>query len=119
VRQPGPPLAAVDAEALQPFLNVLGEHPRPTTLIVEDEHPDASRLAIATRGEADRSGRCRSVAQDADDRLDLATGPMAEERERDVQVLSPNDANACELRALPPLDLVEDVIGQAQREEEP
>ena len=44
---------------------------------------------------------------------------MAEKRERDVQVLSRYDPDARELLALPALDLVEDVVGQAQREKEP
>src|SRR4029079_5117501 len=91
---------------------------RVTALVLEDEHADASRLAIATRNETDlpRPGGC--FAQRQDDRVDLAGRPMPEKRERDVQVLSRDDPNACELRTLPPLDLVEDAVGQAQREEE-
>ena len=48
-----------------------------------------------------------------------ADRPAPEKRERDVQMLSWDDSNADELFALPALDLVEDFIGQAQREEEP
>ena len=43
---------------------------------------------------------------------------MAEEGERDVQVLAGDDADAAEVRALPRLAGVEDLLGQAEPEEE-
>ena len=44
---------------------------------------------------------------------------MTEKGERDVQVLSRHDPDTAELLPLPALDLVEHVVGQAQREKEP
>ena len=61
----------------------------------------------------------RGVAQRADNRLELACRPVAEEGERDMQVLAPDDADVGQLAALPALDPVEDLIGQAKRKEEP
>jgi hypothetical protein len=119
VRQPGPIFAAVDAEALQPSLDVPGEPSRAAPLIFEDEHADASRLAIP-RGRETNFGRpAGSIAQRTGDRLDLSRRPVPEEGEGDMQVFARHHTHARQLLALPVADLVEDVVGQAQREEEP
>ena len=109
----------MDAEALQPLLHVTREERRPRFVVLEDQHADAPCLAVPTRREADLAGPCRSVAQGVDDRSELARGPVPEKRERDVQMISWHDPNTDELLALPPSDLVEHVVGQAKREEEP
>src|SRR4051812_45318847 len=119
MRQPGPTLEAVDAEALQPLLNVPGEQRRVASVFLEDEHADTARLAVANRRESDLTRAARGVPQCADDRLELACGAVTEERQRDVQVLSRHDADADQPLTLPPRDPVEDGVGQAQREEEP
>jgi hypothetical protein len=59
------------------------------------------------------------LAQRTDDRVELAGWPVAEERERDMQVFTRDDADIPQLLALPALDLVEDAAGQTQREKEP
>jgi len=119
VREPGPPFTAIGTKAFQPVLDVPGEQRRMTAGVLEDEHADTPRLAIAARCETDLSRAGRSVAQCLEDRVELAGRTMPEERKRDMQVLPRDDANARELRVLPPLDVVEHVVGQAEREEEP
>lgn len=119
MRQPGTPLPAIDAEALQPLLDVTRQLRRPPFGVLEDQHADAPCLAVANRREADFPCPRSSVTQSADDRPELARRPMPEKHERDMQVISWNDPNADELLALPAFDLVEDAVGQAKREEEP
>jgi len=113
MRQPRATLAPIGAESLQPFLDVVGERSRATGLVLEDEHPDAPRLSITQRCEADRSCLRDSVAERSHDRVELACPPMAEERERDVQVLARHEPDARELVALPTRDLFHDVVGHA------
>src|SRR5690349_10927752 len=119
MRQPGPPLAATDAELLEPLLDVVCEQARAAAPVLEDEHAHASRLAVASGCEADLACPSSRVAERADDRLELPGGAVPEEGERDVQVLAPHETDVRQLLALPALDLVEGVVRQAQREEEP
>src|SRR5215471_18695856 len=119
VRQPGTPLAAIDAELLQPLLEVVGKLRRIASLILEDEHSDASRLAVANGREADLPRSGCGLPQRAADRLELAARPMAEEGERDMQVPTRDDSDVPQLLALPALDLVEHVVRDTQSEEDP
>ena len=96
-----------------------GEQSRVLSLVLEDEHAGAPRLAVAHGRETDLPRSRRSVPQRNDDRLELACRPVAEEGERDVQVLSWHDTDVPQMLPLPALDLVQDVVGQAEREEEP
>lgn len=111
--KPVPALAAVDAEPLQPLLEVGSERTCPARLVVEDEHPDAPRLAVAHRREARpllHPGG--SLTERRDDRGQLAGRPVAEEGERDVQVLARDDSElAGQVRVLPRLERVERGLG--------
>src|SRR5689334_2229218 len=115
MRQPGPVLPAIDAEPLQPLLDVPREQRSPSPVVLEDEHADAPRLAVAHRREPDLPRSRGGLTQNADDRFELAGGPVTEERQRDVQVRAGHDAAAGQMLALPGLDGVEDVVRKAQR----
>ena len=122
MRQPGPPLALVDAERLQTRLQVVGERRARARLVVEDEHADAPGLAVARTARA-RTGSAPAAAPRSASTIgvELAAGPAAEERERDVQVLAAAttaDAAPSAL-ALPARRAASsDVVGQPEREEE-
>src|ERR1044071_5687266 len=83
VRQPGPGLAAVDAEPLEAPLEVVGEPPGSAVAVVAHEHPDALRLAVVNRAELERRGGRRRAAERLPDHGHLRRGSRAEERERD------------------------------------
>src|SRR3954452_14697770 len=119
MRQPRAAFAGIDAETFQTVLDVVGEHSRSPSAVLEDEHADAPRLAVAAPREPDLPPPSRSFAQRVDHRLELPGRPVTEERERDVQVLSANRTDILQLLALPVLDRVEHVVGQAERKEEP
>jgi hypothetical protein len=84
VREPRPSLALVRAKALEPCLNIVRESCGMPTGIVEDEHPDAARLAIPQRREPNLPSARRGVPQGPDDRVELVRRPMSEKRERDM-----------------------------------
>jgi hypothetical protein len=89
------------------------------TLVVEREHPDAPGLSVPAQREKRLLGRLRGGAQGSEDPSDLVRGPVAEERERGVQVLSRNDAcfrHVRELAALPVHQPVEDLVWEPQGE---
>jgi hypothetical protein len=120
VREPGPALARVRAEALEPPLQVLGEGGGAAVLVAEHEHADAPRLAVALCGEARPRGRAGGVAQGCREGGELGARPAAEERERDVQVLGRDDPpRAGERPLLPCGEGVGRVRGKANAEEEP
>ncbi len=119
MREPRAPLALVHAELLEPCLQVVRERRGATTGIVEDEHPDAARLAVSHRREPDPACARSRFAQHSDDRVELLCRPVSEKSERDVQVIARDDPHALQLGALPRLDLVESVAGKPEREEEP
>src|SRR5438876_396133 len=52
MRQPRTAFALVHAPPLEPPVEVVGERDRPSALVVEDEHADAPRLAVAGDGES-------------------------------------------------------------------
>src|SRR6266511_1870688 len=91
VRQPWTVLALVHAELFQPPVEVAGELRRALLLVVEDEHADASRLAVPAQGQAGWPRSGGSVPQRSRDRLDLGDGPVPEERQRDVNVPGRDD----------------------------
>jgi hypothetical protein len=119
VRKPRTAFSLVDAKPLEPLLEIAGEPSCVPFFVLEHEHADASRFAVANGREMDlpRAGGC--LPQRIDDRVELAGRPPAEEGERDVHMLARDDTDVPELLPLPALDLVEDVVGQAQGEEEP
>lgn len=86
--------------------------------IVADEHPDAAGLAVAAHGQLDWPGRERGLAQRPGDRGQLGSGPAAEERERDVQVL-PRDDAALDVPLGPGGDPLDRSVGEPERAEEP
>jgi hypothetical protein len=120
VREPGPTLARVRPEALEPPLQVLGEGGGTPVLVAEHEHADAPRLAVALGGEARPLGRVGGFAQGRCECRELAARPAAEEGERDVQVLGWDDPpRAGERPLLPRGERVAGVRGKANAEEEP
>ena len=114
MREPCAPLALVHAEALQPRLKIVREPGGLAIGIIEDEHPDAARLAIAHCCEPNLPRNHRSVTQRLDDRIELLRRPMSEKRERDVEMIARKDPHTGQLGALPSFDLVKSVAGQAE-----
>ena len=119
MRQPHAPLALVDAEPLEPALDIVRESCSVPPGIVEDDHPDAARLAIPHGREPNVRRAASRSPQRTDDRIELRRRAMPEERERDVQVVARENANLVQFSTLPALELLESVVGQAQGEKEP
>ena len=89
-------------------------------IVLEHEHPDASRLAVAADREH-RTPSCPGAApQRRHDAVEVPGGPDAEEGQRDVQVRPRDDSNPGRKldRALPPLDGADHVVGKTQCAEE-
>ena len=118
--KPRTALGLVDPELGQPPMRLSGDPRRVSILVVEDEHSDRARLAIAKRSEHRLGDTTDGASQGSSDRLDLAGRPRPEKRNRDVQVLDRDDAHALpvELAALPCGDLSRRVVGQAEAEKE-
>jgi hypothetical protein len=121
VREPRAPLGPVRPEPLEPFRKACLQEARAAVLVVEDEHGDALRLAVAGHGEhrsADaRSGLVERLAQERE----LARRPSSEEGERDVQVRGrhdPHAAGTAEGVRLPARERLRDVSGERKAEEE-
>lgn len=91
MRKPGTPLSLVDAEPLEPAVDVFGERRRVATVVVQDEHADASRLSIAGDPQDRRPSTTGGLAQLSPDRLDVLDRPAAQEGERDVELVTPSD----------------------------
>src|SRR5581483_7715662 len=120
VRKPGAPLAAVDAERLEPLLDVVCECRRAPADVGEHHHRHGPRLAVAVDSEPVVALRRRGGAERVDDRGQLGRRAVAEEGERDVQVVARHDAEAGRERAgLPAREIVEHVVRELQREKEP
>ena len=111
MRQPGPPLPLVDAEGLQTPEQVVGEGRGAPAPVVADEHPDAPGLQVAEHLELWALGPGGGVPQRAGHRLEVASGPGAEESQRDVEVFGGHDAPA-ELAQLPGGERLHDLVGQ-------
>jgi len=119
VRQPPPTLALVDAERLETGVQVVRQGAGAFALVVEHEHADAPGLAIAVQREERPLGGFRGAAQGSEDPLELVHSPVAEERERGVQILPGNEARVRhlpELAALPVHEPVEDFVREPQGE---
>ena len=87
--------------------------------VAQGEHPDAPGLAVAFRHEPDRTGRRGRLAQGGGDPGQLADGPVAEECEREVQVLARHRAAPRDVGALPLRQRGERGSREPQRAEEP
>src|SRR5436309_3829 len=122
VREPRPALALVQAEPLKPSVEILGKSRRAAVLVGEDEHPHAARLAVAGGREDGRLDCGGGVAKGSGDRRHVARRTAPEKRERDVEARTRDTAEAGplgKLAATPGDKSVEDVVGKAQRAEEP
>src|SRR5262249_51043362 len=102
VWEPRTSLTPVDIELLEPPVEIRSERARTSRGIVEDDHPDTSRLAVAGGLERERAAPGGSIPQRREDVRQLMCGAAAEECERDVQML-PGDASALVELTRPPL----------------
>src|SRR5439155_3144271 len=119
VREPATLLGLVHAEPPEALVQVAREVAGRVALVVEDEHPDASGLAVADRLEADGSGGRGGGSQLCGDRLDLLARTVAQEGERDVRMLVRDEAAVGQAAALPAGENLGDVAGKAETAEEP
>src|SRR5450830_60985 len=103
VRKPGTALAFVGADLLEPTLNRFGHPHCLSGRVLEDEHADASSLAVAEQLERHRPGTGCGAAKDFFDWLDLFARPGAEKGDRGMEVLRRDEARPAfgELRPLP------------------
>src|SRR5690242_14030424 len=117
MREPRAMLPLVDAELLETVVEVGSERGRAAAVIVEHQHPDAARLAVAAQPERRPGGSPRSLAQALRNGGQFAGRAAAEEGERDVQVSARDHADvsgSAEDLALPPLQPVERLGGEAK-----
>src|SRR5438128_8545102 len=122
VRKPAAALPLVHAQPLEPPVEVVGERDRPSALVVEDEHADAPRLAVAGDGESGAPGGRGRLPELAGDRGDIRGGSAPEEGQGDVEVRPDDAADAVSFGkrpAAPGDEAVEDVVGETQGAEEP
>jgi hypothetical protein len=120
VRQPRTPLGLVDAEPMEPALEVTRELPCGIVLVVEDEHPDAPRLPIAALAEQDRARSGCCCLELGPDPIDLAGRARSEKGKRDVQVVaSDRSIRAGRKSRLPGDEAIEAVLGQREGAKEP
>src|SRR5215210_411470 len=109
--------APIDADRLEPLVQLPRDPGCAVVLVLEDEHPDASRLAVP-EGSERRSRRALGARlQCVDDRGQISVRSRAEERERDVEIPSRDDPPG-EVLSLPPEDPVERAGGQGEAAEE-
>src|ERR1035437_1306890 len=103
VRKPGTSLALVAADRLQPAPNRLRHAGRFAAFVLEDEHADAPRLAVAAEHELHWPGALDGAADDLEDRLDFEARPPAEEGDGEMELLRRNEARPTsgQLRQLP------------------
>jgi hypothetical protein len=118
VRQPRALLALVDAEGLESVEETAGQVTALACRVVEDEHRDAAGLAIAAWREQDLAGVPCRRSERGRNRREFDGGPMAEEGERDVEMLAGDDPAVAEMLGLPGLDPVDDVVGEAKAAKE-
>ena len=89
MRQPPPPLGLVDAERLEPPVEVARKRLRAAVVVAEREHAHGCASRGSAHGERGAFRVSRGLAQGAGDPLHLLGRPVAEERERDVQAREP------------------------------
>src|SRR5207244_745956 len=110
-------LRLVDAERLQPRVEIGRQRGGAAVLVVEGEHPDAAGLAVAAQGKTRRLASLGGLAQDAGDRLQLRGRPVAEKGHGEVQVLPRYDPDTVDTReglVLPEHDRFEGRRGQEE-----
>jgi hypothetical protein len=85
--KPGPPLANVQACFLEATLHGMGVLPavRAGAFLV-DEHADPRRLAVATQDELRSNGPRSAPVEDLCDAIGVVPWPVAEERDREMEV---------------------------------
>src|SRR5437588_356360 len=120
-----PPIPSARSSASEPVetpVEVVGERSRAAVLVVEDEHADTPRLAVAGDGEPSGPGGRGGLPKLTGDGGDVAGRTAAQESKRDVEVGSDDPANASPLRKradAPGDEAVENVVGKPQGAEEP
>ena len=118
MREPRALLALVDAEGFESVEEAAGEVTTLACRVVEDEHRDAPGFAIAARREHDLARVPCGCPECGRNCGKLDGGSMAEEGERDVEMLARDDPAVAELLSLPGFDPVEDVVGKTKAAEE-
>ena len=117
--EPGPSFGLVDAETVEALVQVAGQSGGLPALVVQGEHPDAAGLAVARHLEDDGPRGCGGRAEHAEDVGNAVGRCGAEDGEREMEVLARHDAPGGDVLVLPAHDVVHDVVGKAQRAEEP
>jgi hypothetical protein len=119
VRQPRALLRLVHAEPFEAPVEIGCEPPGRPALVVEEEHADASRLAVPADLEGDAVCGGGGLLQRGADRVDLTCRAVAEEGKGEVQVLARDGTELSARQAvLPPDEAVEDCVGQLERAEQ-
>src|SRR5262245_3396318 len=117
VRKPATRLATVEPERLEARVQVCCEPVRIAPVLLEDEHADAPRLAVAGHPEGRLFDPRGCVTERLGDVGELPNRARAEEGQRDVQFRARDDSSA-QLGSLPALELVERAVGKAKAAEE-
>ena len=117
VRQPEPPFPLVDAQGLQTPEQIVREGRGTAVPVVADEHPNAPGLPVPAHLELRTLGPGGGVPHRTGHGLEVASGPGAEEGQRDVEVSGRHDPPV-ELAHLPGDEALDDVVGQTKRAEE-
>jgi hypothetical protein len=120
VRKPAARLPPEDPERLEAAEQLLRQRRGSLLEVVEDEHPDAPCLSVALHAEDWPPRPACGLAQRPHDGIEVLGRPGAEEGQGDVQVLERDDPPAArEVPGLPGDELLERLVGQAERTEEP
>src|SRR5215207_3172228 len=115
--EPRTTLAPVDADRLEPLVELPRDPGCAVVPVLENEHADAPRLAVP-EGSERRSGRALGArSQGVDDRRQIGARSRAQERERDVEILS-RDNPPGEVLSLPPDDPLDGAGGEGEAAEE-
>ena len=117
VGKPAAPLPLVHTERLEPAVNGIGECRRMTIRVVEGEHADAARLAVASHGESRRASGRSEVPERGDDRVHILGRTTSEERERDVEVRGRDDADIPDVGKYPDLPVHQRANGLSRQDE--
>ena len=115
--EPRASLGPVDAELLEPRVDVCRQPTRLAAWVFEDEHAHRARLAVAHRPERERDRLASGFPQNGDDRVKVGAWARPEEGERDVKAL--DRASALEVPLSPADERVNHVVGKLEIEKEP
>src|SRR5437763_6137327 len=121
MRQPLAALPLVDAEPLQALVEIDRQTRCPAALVLANEHADAPCLAIALDLERRGRGSAGGRSQLGGNRLELPHGPVAQEGERDVELLGAEHADPVgtpECVGLPAPERLDRPAGQEQGAEQ-